>query len=170
MRNPLSFALGLVVVLPALLGLSPSLGEGAEPAPGFSLKDVAKPDNEMVTLTGLQGEVVLLNIFSTTCPICRAEFPELSALNRKYSGRENFRVVGIGIDPMIEPIQSLVRAAGIDYMVLMGELQTVATWKIRGFPTSLLISRKGEILKRYEGFQARSVLEADIEKLLSKGK
>ena len=112
---------------------------------------------------------MLLNVFSTTCPICRAEFPELSALNRKYDGREDFRVVGIGIDPMIESIQSLVRAAGIDYMVLMGELQTLATWKIRGFPTSLLIGREGEILKRYEGFQARSVLEADIEKLLSEG-
>ena len=170
MRNPISFTLALVVALPAFLGLGPSLGEGAERAPGFTLKDVAKPGDEPVTLTALQGEVVLLNIFTTTCPICRAEFPELLALNRKYDGREDFRLVGIGIDPMIEPIQSLVGAVGIDYMVLMGELQTLATWKIRGFPTSFLIGREGEILKRYEGFQDRAVLEEDIEKLLSEEK
>ncbi len=170
MRNPISLTLVLVVVLPTFLGLSPSLSEGAERAPGFTLKDVAKPGDEPVTLTALQGEVVLLNIFTTTCPICRAEFPELIAVNQEYDEREGFRLVGIGIDPMIEPIQSLVGAVGIDYTVLMGELQTLATWKIRGFPTSFLIGREGEILKRYEGFQDRSVFEQDIEELLSDGK
>ena len=51
MRNSISFRLALVVVLPAFLGWGPSLGEGAEPAPGFSLKDVARPGDEQVTLT-----------------------------------------------------------------------------------------------------------------------
>ena len=161
-----SFRLALLVVVPAFLGLGPSLGEGAETAPGFSLTDVAELGDEQVTLTALRGEVVLLNVFSTTCPICRAEFPELIAVNQEYDEREGFRLVGIGIDPMIEPIQSLVGAVGIDYTVLMGELQTLATWKIRGFPTSFLIGREGDILKRYEGFQDRSVFEQDIEELL----
>lgn len=167
MRKPRTLAIASVAVVVAFLGLDPGLGEGADQAPGFSLKDVAQPGNGPVTLADLQGKVVLLNVFTTTCPICRAEFPQLIAVNQKHRGRDDFRLVGIAIDPMLEPIRSLVGAVGINYMVLMGELQTLTTWKVRGFPTSFLIGKDGEIRKRYEGFHDKSVFAGDIERLLS---
>lgn len=157
-------------IVPALILLGAGPARGNEKAPGFSLKDVSRGQPDTVTLADLKGKVVLLNIFSTTCDICRAEFKELLAVNNKYAGRDDVRVVGIAMDPMVEPIRSLTRAAGLNYMVLMGELQTLVTWKIKGFPTTFLITNDGEIHKRYEGLQDRSILVSDIERLLPQKK
>ena len=75
-------------------------------------------------------------------------------------------VVGIAIDPMVEPIESLVRVIGINYRVLFGKLKTLAEWKVRGFPTTFLIDKEGNIHKRYIGFQDKSVFNGDIEELV----
>ncbi len=142
------------------------LGEELQAAPGFSLKDIEKLQEDAVTLSSFQGKVVFLNIFTTTCEVCRAEFPNVIAINDKYNQRGDFRVVGVAIDPMVEPVKSLVSATGINYTVLMGELQTLAIWKVTGFPTSFLINKEGKIYKRYEGFQDEAVFVSDIEVVL----
>lgn len=159
----------LAWVMPlALLLWSAPVG-GAEKAPGFSLKDVSKLQDAPVTLSRFARSVVLVNIFSPSCAICRAEITELAAVHDTFRDRENVRVIGIAMDPMVDPIRSLVKAAGIDYTVLMGELENLVTWKIKGFPTTFLINQQGEIDKRYEGLQDKTVLIRDIERLLNQG-
>jgi peroxiredoxin len=146
-----------VILLSAFLCLGPALGEGLETAPGFSLQDIEKPANA-VTLSSLEGKVVLLNVFTTTCDICRAEFPNLIAVNDRYSKREDVQVVGIAIDPMVEAVESLVQAAEINYTVLMGELETLVSWDIKAFPTSFLINKRGQISQQYVGLHDKSFL------------
>ena len=155
-----------VILLSLSLCLGPVLGEGLEKAPGFSLQNIEKLEGNAVTLSSLEGKVVLLNVFTTTCDICRAEFPNLIAVNEKYSKREDVQVVGIAIDPMVEVVESLVRAAGINYTVLMGELETLVSWDIKAFPTSFLINQQGQILQEYIGFHDRSVFVSDIEAIV----
>ncbi len=155
-----------VALLSVFLCSGLPLGKGLEKAPGFSLKDIEKLQQDAVTLSGFEGKVVLLNVFTTTCEICRAEFPNLIAVNDQYSDREDVQVVGIAIDPMVEPVQSLVSAAGINYAVLMGELETLVKWKVKAFPSTFLINMEGEIYKKYLGYQPKSVFLTDIQELL----
>ncbi len=155
-----------VVLLFFLLCPGYTLGEELEAAPGFSLKDIEKLQEDDVTLSSLQGKVVFLNIFTTTCEVCRAEFPNVIAINDRYNPRGDFRVIGVAIDPMVEPVKSLVSATGINYTVLMGELKTLAIWKVTGFPTSFLINKEGKVYRRYEGFQDESAFVSDIEAVL----
>ncbi len=154
-----------LILLSVFLCLGPALGEGLEKAPGFSLKNIEKLESNAVTLSSLEGKVVLLNVFTTTCDICRAEFPTLIAVNQKYSEREDVQVVGIAIDPMVEVVESLVRAAGINYTVLMGELETLVSWKVKAFPTYLLINKRGQISQQYVGLHDKSVFVSDIEEI-----
>ncbi|MEE9376342.1 MAG: TlpA disulfide reductase family protein [Rhizobiaceae bacterium] len=49
------------------------------------------------TLADWQGRTVLLNLWATWCPPCRAEMPSLDALQKELGG-ENFEVVAISID------------------------------------------------------------------------
>jgi len=154
-----------VILLLLSLCLGPVLGEGLEKAPEFSLKNIEKLEGNAVTLSSLEGKVVLLNVFTTTCDICRAEFPNLIAVNEKYSKREDIQVVGIAIDPMVEAVESLVRAAGINYTVLMGELETLVSWKVKAFPTSFLINKRGQISQQYVGLHDKSVFVSDIEEI-----
>ena len=154
-----------LILLSAFLFWLPALGEELDTAPGFSLQNIEKPANA-VTLSSLEGKVVLLNVFTTTCDICRAEFPNLIAVNDQYSKREDIQVVGIAIDPMVEAVESLVRAAGINYTVLMGELETLVTWKVKAFPTSFLINKGGQISQQYVGLYDQSVFVSDIEAIV----
>ena len=155
-----------MTLLTAFLCWIPALGEGLETAPGFSLQNIEKLESNAVTLSSLEGKVVLLNVFTTTCDICRAEFPNLSAVNDRYSKREDVQVVGIAIDPMVEAVESLVRAAGINYTVLMGELKTLVSWKVKAFPTSFLINKRGQISQQYVGLHDKSVFVTDIEAII----
>jgi hypothetical protein len=66
---------------------------------------------------------------------------------------------------MVEPVTSLVRVMGINYMVLLGELQTLVDWKVRGFPTTFLVDRQGGIEKIYIGFQDKSVFIRDLKQI-----
>jgi len=164
-KHPLACSRVAVILLSVLLCLGPALSEGLEKAPGFSLKNIEKLEGNAVTLSSLEGKVVLLNVFTTTCDICRAEFPNLIAVNQKYSEREDVQVVGIAIDPMVEVVESLVRAAGINYTVLMGELETLVSWKVKAFPTSFLINKRGQISQQYVGLHDKSVFVSDIEEI-----
>ena len=160
------FSIATVMPLSFFLCFGLALGKGLETAPGFSLKDIEKLQENAVTLSSFEGKVVLLNVFTTTCDICRAEFPGLISINNRYSDREDVQVVGIAIDPMVEVVESLVRAAGINYTVLMGELQTLVNWKIKAFPTSFLINQQGQIVQQYEGFRDQSVFVSDIQEIV----
>ena len=64
---------------------------------------------------------------------------------------------------MVEPLESLVKVIGINYTVLFGKLQTLVTWKARGFPTTFLIDRQGRIQKKYIGFRDKSIFINDIK-------
>jgi len=155
-----------VLLLSAFLCWVPALGEELDTAPGFSLQNIDKLESNAVTLSSLEGKVVLLNVFTTTCDICRAEFPNLIAVNDQYSKRQDVQVVGIAIDPMVEAVESLVRATGINYTVLMGELETLVTWKVKAFPTSFLINKGGQISEQYVGLHDKSVFVSDIEAII----
>ena len=164
-KGSFAFSVAPVILLSFSLCLGPALGKGSGKAPGFSLKEVDKLQASAVTLSSFEGKVVLLNVFTTTCDICRAEFPNLIAVNEKYSEREDVQVVGIAIDPMVEVVESLVRAAGINYTVLMGELETLVSWKVKAFPTSFLINKRGQISQQYVGLHDKSVFVSDIEEI-----
>ena len=165
-RNSVTRSMARLILLSVFLCSGFALGEELEKAPGFSLKNLEKLQENEVQLSSLEGKVILLNVFTTTCDICRAEFPNLIAINDKYSHRDDVQVVGIAIDPMVEPVQSLVDIIGINYTVLMGELQTLVNWKVKGFPTSFLINKQGEIYKKYVGLKDKSVFIRDIEEIL----
>jgi len=166
-RNSVMPSMAPLIVLLVFLCSGLALGEELEKAPGFSLKNIEKLQENKVQLSGLEGKVVLLNVFTTTCHVCRAEFPNLIAIHDQYSDRDDVQVVGIAIDPMVEPVQSLVDIIGINYTVLMGELQTLVNWKVKSFPTSYLINKRGEIHKKYIGLKDKSVFVRDIEEILA---
>src|SRR5467141_2578946 len=62
-------------------------------APDFKLTSL---DGKPVSLAGSRGKVVLLNFWATWCGPCRAEIPDLIALQRKY--RDQLQIIGLTVD------------------------------------------------------------------------
>ena len=63
-----------------------------DPAPDFKLTAL---DGKPLTLAALQGKVVLLNFWATWCGPCRAEIPDLVALQERYKDR--LQIVGLNV-------------------------------------------------------------------------
>src|SRR5260370_20325465 len=84
-----------------------------DPAPGFKL---ASLDGKPVTLADSHGKVVLLNFWATLCGPCRAEIPDLVALQNKYKNR--LQILGLVVDDDDQDaIKEFAEKFGINYPV-----------------------------------------------------
>jgi cytochrome c biogenesis protein CcmG/thiol:disulfide interchange protein DsbE len=70
-------------------GLIPAPRQGFL-APDFTLNT---PDGKAITLSELRGQAVLVNLWATWCPPCRAEMPAIQKLYDEYKD-QGFVVLG----------------------------------------------------------------------------
>ena len=64
-----------------------------KPLQAFTMLDL---DGRQISTSDWRGKVVLVNFWATWCPPCRAEIPDLVALQEKY--REQLRIIGVSED------------------------------------------------------------------------
>jgi len=157
-------------LLPILLGFC-FLFAGTETVmaegqmPSFSLDSAL--DGNTVSSSEFEGKVLLVTFFATWCPPCRQEIPTLIKLQDEYTSR-GFSIVGLSLDekgPKV--VVKLINKEKINYPILMADSKTARAFGgIAGIPTSFLINRDGEIVKRYPGYVPHSRLEKDIKSVL----
>lgn len=134
-----------------------------DPAPEFKLTSL---DGKPLTLAGLQGKVVLLNFWATWCGPCRAEVPDLIALQDRYKDR--LQIIGLNVDDDDEgEIQKYVDETGINYPVAMtsGEIR-MQYGGIPALPTSFVLDTLGRVVQKHVGLWDPSVYETEIRALL----
>jgi thiol-disulfide isomerase/thioredoxin len=94
-------------------------------------------------LTQTRGQTVLLNFWATWCEPCRAEMPSLQALQKQYRDR-NLLVVAVNFRESRDAVLRYRDALGLDFMMLRDSYGDVSqAWRVRTFPTSMLINRNG---------------------------
>lgn len=117
----------------------------------------------------LQGKVLFVDFWATWCGPCLLEIPSMVEMGNKYK-EYGFEVVGVTIQSGdAEDIMPTVNRLNMDYHVLMGDEKTMnAFGGIYGFPTNFLITKKGNIYKKFLGVYPNKaeVLEKDIRFLL----
>src|SRR5688572_17802196 len=120
------------------------------PAPALVGKTV---DGEPFDLTGLRGQVVLVNVWATWCAPCREELPELRALHDAHASR-GFSVVGVSIDrpaALLQVVQ-MADSFALPYPIVFDPENRIAdAWSVRGYPTSFLVDRAGNVRWRRDG-------------------
>jgi len=132
-------------------------------APQVQLHD---PDGKPFNLGDLHGRVVLLNFWATWCIPCRAETPELTALQHDFEP-SGLSVVGISWDDSAAGVRRFQRDIPQDYTVLLGGEGVQAEFGgIRSLPTSYIIDRQGRIRQTIVGARDRAVFEAALRPVL----
>lgn len=119
-------------------------------APDFAAATLA---GDTVSLEGLRGEAVLLNIWATWCPPCREEMPELQALDEEY-GPRGLRVVGVSIDGRgaEDAVRRFLEDYGIGFTILHDPDERVTrAFRTAGVPETFLIGRDGRVAARWIG-------------------
>jgi thiol-disulfide isomerase/thioredoxin len=131
-------------------------------APDFKLTAL---DGKPLTLAALQGKVVLLNFWATWCGPCRAEIPDLVALQDRYNGR--LQILGLNVDDEEADIQQYVKETGINYPVAMTSNDVrIQFGGIPALPTSFVLDTEGRVVQKHVGLWNPAVYETEIRALL----
>ena len=128
------------------------LPEGST-APDWSLPTI---NGDLVRLSDLKGNVVMLDIFYKGCAPCCAALPFLQSLHEKYQDKG---FIMIGIDPIDDPMKDemadFLEKRGITYTILFAERDFSEFYRIECYPTLLLLDREGNILMNQRGYSSQ---------------
>ena len=157
----------VAVVLALVAGAGGYLVTGATAAPEstFVLLDGSK-----LTTADLKGKVTLVNFWATSCTTCVAEMPKIMATYEQYKG-QGFDTVAVAMS--YDPPAYVVNYADtrkLPFKVAIDNTGTVArAWgEVNLTPTSYLVNKRGEIVKRYVGEPDFAELHRFVEQLLAK--
>jgi thiol-disulfide isomerase/thioredoxin len=120
-----------------------------------------------VKLDAFKGKVVVVNFWATWCGPCKAEIPDLVALQTQY--KDDLVVLGISVDDKAEDMKPYAAEYKINYPLLVGNgRQDVqdAFGPLYGVPVSVIVGRDGKIAKKHSGIASREQFEAEIQSLL----
>lgn len=128
-----------------------------EPEPNVTFKNLQGQD---VSLASYKGKVVLLNMWGTWCEPCRGEIPTLIKMQTDYSNK-GFTILGVATNDDLDRVIPFVhntkfdvggQALTMNYPIVMGSDEVSSAFGgLLGMPTSFLINRNGDIVKRYIG-------------------
>jgi peroxiredoxin len=146
--------------------LSISSAYAAARMPSFSLPDAVS--GSTVSSANFSGKTLLITFFATWCPPCMQEVPTLIELHQQFS-KANFSVIGLSVDEGgSEVVAKLVEKRSINYPVLMADATTAHNFGgVVGIPTSFLVNKEGNVVKKYPGYVPHTILEQDIKKIMN---
>lgn len=119
------------------------------------------PDGNWMNLESYRGKVVLINFWTTWCPGCRDEMPDLIRLQQKFES-SGFTVVALAVDDEgEESVSAYLRnesfsidgsSMKINFPVLLSSSESAQKIGFEGgLPASVLVNRDGQEVKLIRG-------------------
>jgi thiol-disulfide isomerase/thioredoxin len=131
-------------------------------APVFTAVDL---DGHRVSSGTFRGKVLLINFWATWCPPCRAEIPDLVALQEKY--RDQVQIIGVSEDEAPpEVVRKFVADHKINYPVVMTTPDIEKLFPgIGALPTSFVVDRDARVVQKHVGMLTARVTESEMRHL-----
>lgn len=112
-------------------------------------------DGKRLTLAHLKGKKVLLNFWTTWCPPCQEEMPQIQSYYETYSKKHNMEVVAINItdqDSGVDVIKQFADYYHLTFPIVLDEKGEVSKkYEVLTIPTSFLLDEEGKMIKKIVG-------------------
>ena len=135
-------------------------------APDFTLQTI---DGEVITLSDLQGQPVVINLWASWCPPCRAEMPAIENVYQQYQ-EENLEILAVNLTSQ-DNLQNAVDFVGeldLSFPILLdldGEVGRI--YQSGALPTTYFVDRYGVIQDVIIGGpMAEALLKIRVEELI----
>jgi thiol-disulfide isomerase/thioredoxin len=132
------------------------------PVAHLVMKDL---DGSDVSSADWAGKVVIVNFWATWCPPCRAEIPDLIALQNRY--KDQLVIIGISDDD--DPPETVKKWAvehKMNYPIVMNSPELRRAFAgVTALPTSFIVDRESRIAMRHVGMLTAAVTEAETRHL-----
>ncbi len=162
--NKFAYASIAAVVLAVSAYVFMGTGVTAAPESTFVLLDGSK-----ISTASLKGKVTLINFWATSCTTCVAEMPKIIATYDKYKTK-GFDTVAVAMsyDPPAYVV-NYAETRKLPFKVAIDNTGAVAkAWdEVKLTPTTYIVNKQGQIVKRYVGEPDFAELHVLIEKLLA---
>ena len=158
-------AIGVVAVATIAVAASFALdGKDTAPAVSYTLLDGSTRTSE-----ALRGKVVLVNFWATSCTTCVREMPHIVETYDKYRA-QGFETLAVAMsyDPPAY-VANFAQTRKLPFPVAIDNTGEIAKkyGNVQITPTTFVLNRKGEIVKRYVGEPDFGQLHKLLEKLLA---
>jgi thiol-disulfide isomerase/thioredoxin len=119
-----------------------------ELAPAFPLQD---DRGIAVSLDQYRGRVVLMNLWASWCPPCRAEMPDLQRLADAYD-RRGIAIVGVNEGESPQRARAFAHSLGIRFPIWVdGGQRYGRTYGALGLPTTVILDGRGVVVRGFDG-------------------
>ncbi len=118
----------------------------------FSLQDLGGTRQDF---SQYRGKVVFLNLWATWCPPCRAEMPSIEGLYQKLKDHDEivFVMLSVDDDDKKDKVQKYISAKAHSFPVFMPSGYLPEQLRVPSIPTTFVISKDGQIVKREVGMR-----------------
>jgi peroxiredoxin len=159
--------LALVAVAVAAIAVAALLAVGGQdraPVVSYTLLDGSKHSTD-----ALRGKVVLVNFWATSCTTCVKEMPHIIETHQKYKDK-GFETLAVAMsyDPPAY-VANFAETRKLPFKVAIDNTGEIAKQygQVQLTPTTFVLNKKGEIVKRYVGEPDFAQLHQLLETLLA---
>ena len=124
-------------------------------------------NGKTVTLSDFKDKVIILDFWATHCPPCIQEIPDFVKLYNKYKNK-GLVVIGISLDRGgAAGVKRFCQNKGVNYPIVIGNYEVTKNYGgIRYIPTTFIIDKNRNIVKKFIGYTSIDAFESEIKKLL----
>ncbi len=169
-RSPIVWAIATIVLTMLMIGALGFSGIGnrsvarAGSTADFTLSDFS---NKPVHLSDYRGQPVLVNLWASWCPPCRAEMPDLINFYNAHHDR-GLVLLAVNSTDNRDSAQQFIREKAMPFPVLFdpgGDVERL--FGVDGLPSTFLIDSTGTVRFSWTGQISPAVLDQRVAPLLS---
>ena len=168
------------ILIAAVIGTSWVGHSKLIPGPGDDAIDITlkNPQGKDMSLSELEGYVVLLDFWASWCGPCRRKNPEIVKLYNEYKakkyikGTKGFEVFSVSLDKSQKSWEAAIEKDQLDWNYHVSDLKGWssaggAKYGVRTIPTTYLIDEEGVIIGR--NLSSAAIMH-ELEKRVKSGK
>ncbi|MDJ0665272.1 MAG: TlpA disulfide reductase family protein [Acidimicrobiia bacterium] len=140
----------------------PNLPANAEPAPTFAVETLDGKGFDLARHLAEDGRPVVLNLWASWCPPCRAEMP---AINTSSQRHPEIKFVGVAVKDTAEEARAFADEIGIEYTIGFDDGSVDDAYPVLGLPATFYIDGNGILVKTHVGPVTIDSLDDDIAQL-----
>jgi thiol-disulfide isomerase/thioredoxin len=121
-----------------------------------------------VSLERYRGRIVVMNLWASWCPPCRAEMPDLQRLQNLY-GAHGIAIIGVNEGESAQRARAFAESLRIRFPIWIDAGERYGRlYAALGLPTTVILDRHGVVVRGFDGALTFEEMRANLIPLITR--